>query len=369
MRRTAELDAAHGRVAAALFACDGHPALAVLLRGNAFTGRTAALAHDLPAALARLWVLYSAADRALHDGAAIGLDVDGLPAAGTGSLPASRVAAADLVHDLDRRAAGLVRCLDRVEAAWAAVAGRLAGAEEALARAGRLAVELGAEPPGPLRAAVAEARRRDLADPVAAAPDGGLSPEAAERLDRVDALAAVTVAALEDLARFRDGYPDRAAALAAAVDRLGTAETGTARAFAVARAKIVAPGLPTPPRVAPVLRARLRQVGALARRRQWPRAVIDFAAVQEAVSAAQRRADGLHEAAAGLLHRRDELRGRLEAYRMKAAAAGLAEDDGLAEDHERALRLLYTAPCDLRASTRAVHTYRLALAGRLEERR
>ncbi|GAA4264124.1 hypothetical protein GCM10022255_114870 [Dactylosporangium darangshiense] len=162
---------------------------------------------------------------------------------------------------------------------------------------------------------------------------------------------------------------DRLDGLAAAVDRLGADETRTAREFAVARAKIAAHGLPAPSRAAPVLRARLRQVAALARRGQWPRAAADLAAVEEALSVARRRADGLYEIAAGLLHRRDELRDRLEAYRRKAAAAGLAGDGGLAEDHERARRLLYTAPCDLRASARAVHAYRLALAARLEARR
>ncbi|WP_433222563.1 hypothetical protein ACQP00_23805 [Dactylosporangium sp. CS-047395] len=43
-------------------------------------------------------------------------------------------------------------------------------------------------------------------------------------------------------------WPERMAALRAAVDGLGVAETAAAREFAVVRAKIAAPGLPTPPR-------------------------------------------------------------------------------------------------------------------------
>ncbi|MFD0578049.1 hypothetical protein [Dactylosporangium darangshiense] len=216
---------------------------------------------------------------------------------------------------------------------------------------------------------MAEARWRDLADPAAAVADGRLTPDVRGRLDRLDALTAATLAELETLARFRDDFPDRAAALHAAVDELAVAEAGAAREFAVARAKIAETGLPTPPRATHVLRARLRQVDGYARHRQWPRAVDGYVAVSAALTAARQRTAELRAAAAGLLQRRDELRGRLESYRMKAAAAGFAEDDRLAERHDQARQLLYTAPCDLRAATRAVHAYRAALAELSEEGR
>jgi hypothetical protein len=56
------------------------------------------------------------------------------------------------------------------------------------------------------------------------------------------------------------------------------------------------------------------------------------------------------------------LRGRLEAYRAKAARLGYAEHEELTAVHGRARELLYTAPCDLRAATRAVFAYQQALA-------
>ena len=65
----------------------------------------------------------------------------------------------------------------------------------------------------------------------------------------------------------------------------------------------------------------------------------------------------LRESADGLLARRDELRGRLDAYRAKAAAKGLAENDELTSRYEQARALLFAAPCDLRGSTRAVFAY------------
>ncbi|WP_432971278.1 hypothetical protein [Dactylosporangium sp. CA-233914] len=364
MKRTADLDAARSRVAMALFACDGHPAMAVL-QGDACTGRTAELARRLPDELARLWTLFAALGGTPDAAASIELAADGLPAAGTGNPPVSRVAVADLAADLDRRAADLLRELTAVEAAWTAVSARLDGAQAALDRAARLADGLGGDPLvadglRPLREAVMEVRRHDLADPVAAAT---------ARLNRLAALAASTLARLDELARFREDYPARSAALHAAVDELAAAENGTAREFAVVRAKIAGSGLPPAPRAAPVLRARLRQVDALARDGQWPTAATGCAAVAEAVTAARQRGLRLRLDAAGLLQRRDELRGRLDAYQVKAAAAGLVEDDGLAAQHERARALLHTAPCDLRESTRAVHAYQAALAMLIEERR
>jgi hypothetical protein len=59
----------------------------------------------------------------------------------------------------------------------------------------------------------------------------------------------------------------------------------------------------------------------------------------------------------GLLDRRAELRGRLEAYQVKAARLGHAEDLDLEKLHTAAHDLLFTAPCDLPAATRALNRY------------
>jgi hypothetical protein len=88
----------------------------------------------------------------------------------------------------------------------------------------------------------------------------------------------------------------------------------------------------------------------------------DLVAVERAAAQARDRAAELRQLAEGLLARRDELRGRLSAYRAKAAARGLAEHPDLTELHAQARALLYAAPCDLRASTRSVHAYQQKLA-------
>jgi len=76
------------------------------------------------------------------------------------------------------------------------------------------------------------------------------------------------------------------------------------------------------------------------------------------------------QAAAGLLGRRDELRGLLDAYRAKAGRLGGAEDTVLDASYRQAHDLLWTAPCDLVAATAAVTGYQQAVLrlGRSGER-
>jgi hypothetical protein len=62
-----------------------------------------------------------------------------------------------------------------------------------------------------------------------------------------------------------------------------------------------------------------------------------------------------------LLTGRNEMRGRLDAYRAKALSRGLGEDATLTPLAEVARDLLYTAPCDLDAARRAVDAYQEAL--------
>ncbi|MFI9503959.1 hypothetical protein [Nocardia sp. NPDC052566] len=61
--------------------------------------------------------------------------------------------------------------------------------------------------------------------------------------------------------------------------------------------------------------------------------------------------------AQGLLDRRTELRGRLRAYRAKAARLGIVEDREVAAAEQIASGLLSRVPCDLAAVTRAVADY------------
>jgi len=98
-------------------------------------------------------------------------------------------------------------------------------------------------------------------------------------------------------------------------------------------------------------------------------------ALRHRVAAVRTQADGLREEAGtvageatGQLAARDELRGRLDAYRAKASAEGRAEDLVLDELYQRVRAALYEAPCDLgRARALAEDYQRAVRAGAARE--
>ena len=59
---------------------------------------------------------------------------------------------------------------------------------------------------------------------------------------------------------------------------------------------------------------------------------------------------------------RNELRGRLDAYRAKANALGLLEEPRLCALYDQAHTSLYTAPTDLAAAIGLVEQYQQALS-------
>ena len=125
------------------------------------------------------------------------------------------------------------------------------------------------------------------------------------------------------------------------------------------------PGSHRAPASAAVLRNRIGELDGLHAQQQWRRLADDAATVRAATDRAIERARELRAAADGLVARRDELRGRLDGYRAKAATYRLDEHDDLGPLHVHARTLLYTAPCDLSAATKAVVAYQTTLAGLL----
>src|SRR6266545_3950513 len=316
----AGLGAAHDRIAAAMFAIDSHPGLAYL-RGGGLGGLTktrwATLGPEVDLLWAHFAVLGDLLERArsirsqrrpddddwnalrlICSEPVVGLDKAGLPVE---SAPTTRVRLWDLAAQLERRCASVTGLLSDVDSAWSVVAGRYAPLTQeidALVAQAR-SVGLSAQA-DPLATALTDAARTDLGDPLSAAPGGRLSTGTQERLDRLVARLGALRERVGALVGIRDAYP--------------------------------------------------RQIAD------------DVAALERTATQARQRSDELREAADGLLARRDELRGRLDAYRAKAARLGYAEHDGLTALHTRARELLYTAPCDLRAATRAVFAYQQALA-------
>jgi hypothetical protein len=398
-RSLGALSAARDRIAAQMYAIDTHPAFA-RLGADVAVGRTEQVRSALGPEVAWLWanfgVLRDALERAtalrstnrpgdrgwaelttVLTGPAVGLDADGLPtelsadsaersaSSGIAGTAASTVTLAAVVQATEQHAATTLTQLSEVDASWGAVTTEFGRASAAVQEVATLAAGLGApEVAEPLRAQATEIERLDLADPLGAAPGGRLSPKTQARCTALLDAARLAGGRLTDLIRAREGYPQRRSELAALIDAVAAEETAVADAQLRAQEKIADPGLAPPPHAATVLRGRLDELDRLQAAAQWPRLAELLSTVESSAIRARDRAVELRGVANGLLARRDELRGRLEAYRAKAVALGYAEDAGLASAFDQAHELLFTAPCDLRSATRAVHAYQTALAAR-----
>jgi hypothetical protein len=374
-RALADLGTAHDRIAAELYAMDTHPGLA-FLRATPTTGRTLAEWREARARIEALWAQFAGLRGRLEDirsvrarrsrpNAADLAEVARLLRAPV-SDPDSAVTLprpVALTARMTRECAEVTALLERVASAGSALAGRMGPAVDGLAEVERLAADLGTRNPVPsAQAELARITERGLTDPLGSA----------DELDRDVSRLAVRIAAARDrlaeVARVRDQLPDRLDGLERAIAELAVGETRTARSYATALMKIARPGLPPVPAAAAGLAARLRAVRAAVPAGSaavpvggWQRLAEELAELDRAVTEGQRWAAQLADAADGLLERRAELRGRLEAYRVKAARLGFAEHPDLHPRHARARDLLYTSPCDLPAATRAVVGYQHAL--------
>jgi hypothetical protein len=284
---------------------------------------------------------------------------------------------------IDQRCATLLAQLGDVARSSAAVAGVYARVSAELDAVMALAAEAGdVDLVAPARAAAAQLERLDLPDPLTAAPGGVVSPATGARVAQLRERIAQAGRDVAETVGTREKFPARRAELASRIEAVATAEAELADLYARVRERIVDPSLAPAPCSAAILRARLAEIDDLIASSaapqthafaaglasltppslQWRRLAAALSTVADQVNAACDQVERLRGIAAGLLERRDELRGRLSAYRAKAVARGHAEQDALTAMYETAYQLLYTAPCDLRAATRAVHAYVGALA-------
>jgi hypothetical protein len=118
----------------------------------------------------------------------------------------------------------------------------------------------------------------------------------------------------------------------------------------------------------PDLRPDLAAIEALATAGHWS---LVSPRLYDWTRAAQDRLTRLRSATAanaGLLAARNELRGRLDAYRAKALSRGLGEDSDLTPLADTARTALFTAPCDIDAARAAVNAYQDALSEAIDRR-
>ncbi|MGA8114785.1 MAG: hypothetical protein WCA46_14060 [Actinocatenispora sp.] len=385
----AGLSAARDEAAAVMYQLDSHPAL-TLLRDGTTAGETLELWTGLQSRIRLAWAHFNTVGdlleaaravrarrhrpsdedltelAALLRGPVIGFDAAGLPSDGSGAPAVRRVTLGELLHDLVATSTGLIGELSGVQRSVDAVTARLAGLADQLgavrAAAAGVTDEAVGRTLGSLTDILEETRAAALTDPLRAAPGGSLEPSTAARLDRLSGALTEVRARLTELTAIRTGFADRRAGLVTQLTAVVAAETAARTAYGTVAVKIADPGLPPVPAEADSLRRRLDGLDELHRGAAWARLTTACASMERDLTAATERATALANAADGLLARRDELRGRLDAYRAKAARLGLVEHDTLTERHGVAQRLLYTAPCDLPAGTRAVFAYQQALA-------
>ena len=185
-------------------------------------------------------------------------------------------------------------------------------------------------------------------------------PENDDRITRLTAGLDRAQREIDELLRLRRERDIDFAGLRGALSRLAEAERQALDTITVVRTKISTTLADAPESVA-VLTGCLDAASSIADLR---RLVVALPQLRAAIEAATEQANQARDNAQGLLDRRAELRGRLEAYHVKAARTNRSEDEELVVLHQRAHDLLWRAPCDLAAATTAVLAYQHALGGK-----
>jgi hypothetical protein len=174
---------------------------------------------------------------------------------------------------------------------------------------------------------------------------------------------------LSALARIRDEFGPRLATLETMLSDIEAAEATARQTYTAVLEKIASPGLPEPTdQGSATLRGRLQRLTARQGTTGWAALAKEADELDRFAASTLDAARTSVRAIAGLLDRRAELRGRLEAYQVKAARLGHAEDTELSRLHNDAHGILFTAPCDLPAATRALNRYRQAIQDRTQAR-
>jgi hypothetical protein len=401
-RALARLGAVSDRVASQLVAMDGHQG-PQLLDAAALTGPSQRRWAEAKARHADLWTCFEAhrsalaIARELRTGRPSPDDLARLTtllrtrsialapdeASPPGADPSEWVSFDELGARMDADYGAVLAVVDAASSGWSALAKRLDPLTGQLAAARAVAAELGLADDLDLAAVDADLTSLRLSDPL---PERGSTSEDAPSVDgtgdhadvdgRIRAVGVRLDRAMERLdraRRLRDGYQELRAGLAARIDRFGAADAAAHELFETVRAKIAFVDPDPDPAPAPggaaaataatagTLRAALDELDGWYGARDWNQLAQRYAEVDaqvaEADTAAQARATSLRE----LLDRRAELRGRLDAYRAKAGRLGHSEDITLTDLHHEAHELLWAAPCDLAAATKAVAHYQQAV--------
>ncbi|MFF5155705.1 hypothetical protein ACFY3N_05455 [Streptomyces sp. NPDC000348] len=397
-RALARLGAEHEAIETSLLALQDHAGRR-LLEGARLTGVTAERWTATEASITLLWTYFDAYTDALRTAREIRsrrrwssredlveltelLRGDAVTVAGAATADAAsgklseRHSLATLVDRMNELYATSLDMVVAADAVWSALPARIDLLAAELQRTGRLAhsvgVRPGEHPAGDdlerITRTLTRLRERVVSDPLAywkraegsSAPGGGRpdttvydrEARALEDVRReIDAVLTVRQDAEKRIIRLRD--------LLSRADRT-LAEARTARGEVLA--KIAATEVPVVSGPPTALQEQLSTAAEYRRHAQWHRLSPLLESLEQQAEDELLRARESLTAVTAPLAVRAELRGRLDAYRAKVARHGLAEDPVLVERYEKARRMLWSAPCDLRAADRAVLRYQQAAA-------
>ncbi|RSO16310.1 hypothetical protein DMH15_38090 [Streptomyces sp. WAC 06725] len=283
----------------------------------------------------------------------------------------------ELVGRMNTLYAAALDVIVSADAVWSALPARIdllaAELRRTLSLARSVGVRPGEHPAGDdlerITYELTQLRAQVISDPLAfwspdadrsAAPGGG-RPDTA-RYDRAARALEDARREIEAVLDVRQDAERRLMQLRDVLSRADRTLTEARQARGEVLAKIAASEVPAVSGPPAALHEQLTTAAEYRRHAQWHRLspLLD--------SLEQRAEDELHRARESLtavtapLAVRAELRGRLDAYKAKAARHGLAEDPLLTERYDVARRMLWSAPCDLRAAEHAVLRYQQAVA-------
>ncbi|MEU0172675.1 hypothetical protein ABZ178_04880 [Streptomyces massasporeus] len=404
-RALARLGAEHEAIETSLLALQDHAGRR-LLEGAELTGVTRERWTSTEASITLLWTYFDAYTDALRSARGIRsrrrwssredlveltelLNGDSVTVAGSASatanaptLPGSptklseRYSLDTLVDRMNELYATSLDMVVAADAVWSALPARIDLLAAELQRTRRLAhsvgVRPGEHPAGDdlerITRILTKLREQVVSDPLAfwraaegsSAPGGGRpdttvydrEARALEEVRReIDAVLTVRQDAEKRIVKLRD--------ILSRADRT-LAEARTARGEVLA--KIAATEVPVVGGPPTVLQEQLAAAAEYRRQAQWHRLSPLLESLEQKAEDELLRARESLTAVTAPLAVRAELRGRLDAYKAKVARHGFAEDALLVERYEKARRMLWSAPCDLRAAEQAVLRYQHAAA-------
>ncbi|MFF0748832.1 hypothetical protein [Streptomyces sp. NPDC004267] len=394
-RALARLGAEHKAVEDSLLALQDHAGRR-LLEGAGLTGTTRVRWAATERTITLLWAYFDAYTAALHGAREVrarrrwpGRDelvelTDRLRGASVhvpgGAREEEALTEAFSLDALVRRMNELyARSLDVVvtaDAVWSALPARIDLLAAELGRTRSLAhsvgVRPGEHPAGDeleeITAELSALREQVISDPLAfwrpaegsSAPGGG-RPDTGRYDTAARALEDIR-REIEAVLRVRQDSEDRLLRLRDVLSRADRTLAEARAARGEVLAKIAASEVPAVSGPPTALQERLSAAAEHRRHARWHRLSPLLDALEREAEDELLRAREQLTAVTAPLAVRAELRGRLDAYKAKVAQLGGAEDPFLIERYDAARRMLWSAPCDLRAAEQAVLRYQRAAA-------